>query len=58
MCFRMLKIAAILSHFDIVEKISDKNQKQKANFLQYFARKVIINDLKSWIFAEIVCCRN
>ena len=46
MCFRMLKISAILSHFDIVEKTSDKNQKQKANFLQYFARKVIINDLK------------
>ena len=32
MCFRMLKIAAILSHFDVFEKISDKNQEQKANY--------------------------
>ena len=27
----MLKIAAILSHIDIFEKISDKSQEQKVN---------------------------
>ena len=53
----MLKIAAILSHFDIFEKISDKNQEQKENN-NLFSKKSDINYLKSWVFAEIVCCRN
>ena len=34
----MLKIAAILSHFDIFEKTSDKNQEQKANY-KLFCKK-------------------
>ena len=28
----MLKIEAILSHFDIFEKTSEENQEQKANY--------------------------
>ena len=32
MCVRILKIAAFLSHFDIFEKTSDKNQEQKASY--------------------------
>ena len=38
MCFRMLKIAAILSHLDIFEITSDKNQEQKANY-KLFCKK-------------------
>ena len=57
MCFRMVKIAATFSHLDIFEKTSDKNQEQQ-RITNYFARRVMINDLKSWVFAEIVCCRN
>ena len=53
----MLKIAAILSQLDIFEKFPTKI-KNKKRITNYFARKVIINDLKTWVFAEIVCCRN
>ena len=52
MCFRMLKIAAILSQLDIFEKFPTKI-KNKKRITNYFARKVIINDLKTWVFAEI-----
>ena len=57
MCFRILKIAAILSHSDSFEKTSDKikNKKRATN---HFARKVIVNDLKSCVFAELVWCSN
>ena len=56
MCFRMLKIAAILSHLDIFEKIS--KIKNKKRITSYYDRKVKVNDLKSCVFAEIVCCSN
>ena len=39
MCFRMLKIAAILSHYDIFEKTSDTNQEQKANYKLFCKKK-------------------
>ena len=51
----MLRIAPILSHFDIFKKTFDKIKK-KMQFTNYFARKVIVNDSKSWVFAKIVCC--
>ena len=58
MCFPMLKKAAILSLFDNFEKkTSEENQEKKANY-KLFCKKMIINDLKSWVFAEIVCSRN
>ena len=38
MYFRMLEIAAILFHFDIFEKKSEKNQEQKANY-KLFCKK-------------------
>ena len=54
----MLKKAAILSLFDNFEKkTSEENQEKKANY-KLFCKKMIINDLKSWVFAEIVCSRN
>ena len=53
----MFKIAPIFSHLDIFEKTSDKKQEQ-GRFNKLFARKVIVNDTKSCVFAEIVCSSN
>ena len=38
MCFRMLKIAPILSHFDVFKKTSVKNQEQKTIY-KIFCKK-------------------
>ena len=57
MCFQMRKIVPTLSHLDIFKKTFDKI-KIKKQFTNYFARKMIVKDSKSWVFAEIVCRSN
>ena len=51
----MLKIAAILSRSTFLRKLPTKT-KNKKKLTNFFPRKVIINYLKKWVFAEIVCC--
>ena len=57
MHFRIFKIAPIFSLLDIFEKSSDKI-KNKKQFNKLIARKGIVNDTKSCVFAEKVCSNN